>query len=73
MKPTAMRPTFHEIRGLGSRLYEAAGVSQKAIQSLMTHSNPRTTKIYLDGGANALTDDDYVPVAASMRLNEVLK
>ena len=73
IKPTGARPTFHEIRGLGSRLYETAGVPQEAIQALMTHSNPRTTQIYLDGGVNALSDDDYVPVKATLRLHEVLK
>jgi integrase len=71
--PEEQRPTFHEIRGLGSRLYEAAGMSKKAIQALMTHSNKRTTEIYLQGGLEALRDDDYVTVEAPMKLSEVLK
>lgn len=67
------RPSFHEIRGLGARLYRTQGMSEAAIQALMTHSNPRTTQIYLDGGAAALTDADYNPVVAPMRLREILK
>lgn len=69
----AERPTFHEIRGLGSRIYEAAGVSRTAIQALMTHAHKRTTEIYLDRGAAALTDSDYVTVAAPLTLSEMLR
>ena len=68
----AQRPGFHEIRGLGARLYRAAGISEEAIQALMTHSNPRTTQIYLDRGAAALTDNDFRPVAATLRLADVM-
>lgn len=71
--PEDERPTFHEIRGLGSRLYEAAGMSKKDIQALMTHSNPKTTEVYLEGGLEALSDDDFVAVAAPMNLTEALK
>lgn len=66
------RPTFHEIRGLGSRLYRAAGVPEDAIQALMTHSHKRTTRIYLEGGKEALTDDDFRAVTATLRLADVL-
>ena len=66
------RPTFHEIRGLGARLYRAQGMDETAIQALMTHAHQRTTQIYLDRGAAALTDDDYHAVVAPMRLKEVL-
>lgn len=67
------RPSFHEIRGMGSRLYLAQGMPHDAIQALMTHSNPRTTQIYLDRGAAALTSDDYHPVAAPMVLSDLLR
>jgi hypothetical protein len=30
----------------------------------MTHSNKRTTEIYLERGAQALTDDDYLALTA---------
>jgi integrase len=72
MKPRE-RPTFHEIRGLGSRLYREQGMSKAAIQALMTHTNERVTEIYLDGGTAALKDDDYLPVAAPMVLGDILK
>jgi integrase len=66
------RPTFHEIRGLGARLYEAQGMPQSAIQALMTHAHKRTTEIYLEKGIQALTDDDYQRVVAPLRLADVL-
>lgn len=66
------RPSFHEIRGLGSRLLAEQVVPEKQIQQLMTHSTPKTTKIYLDGGAAALTDDDLVRVSAALCLREIL-
>lgn len=67
------RPTFHEIRGLGSRLYLAQGVPEEAIQALMTHASQRTTQIYLERGKAALTDADYHPVKAALTLSEMLK
>jgi len=70
--PAAQRPGFHEIRGLGARLYRATGMPEEAIQGLMTHSNPRTTQIYLDRGAAALSDRDYKAVTATMRLSEIM-
>lgn len=66
------RPSFHEVRGLGMRILESQGVDPKRIQALATHSTPKTTRIYLDGGAEALTDDDYLPVTAPLRLRDVL-
>jgi hypothetical protein len=35
------RPTFHEIRGLGPRLCRVRGISERAIQALMTHAKRR--------------------------------
>jgi integrase len=67
------RPSFHEIRGLGSRIYLASGMPEAAISALMTHSNKKTTEIYLQGGATALRDDDYIAVQAPMRIGDVLK
>lgn len=66
------RPTFHEIRGLGARLYRASGMAEDAIRALMTHSHKRTTRIYLEGGREALSDDDFQPVTAPLRLADVL-
>jgi len=67
------RPTFHEIRGLGARLCRSMGVSENAIQALMTHANKRTTQIYLERGKAALTDDDYLSVTASLSARELLQ
>lgn len=64
----AERPTFHEIRGLGARTYRAQGMAEDAIQALMTHAHQRTTQIYLERGPQALTDADFRPVVAPMRL-----
>jgi enterobacteria phage integrase len=67
------QPSFHEIRGLGSRLYEAYGIEGEAITKLMSHADSKTTEIYLKGGAKALRDTDYVPVEAPLTLAEMLK
>jgi integrase len=67
------QPSFHEIRGLGSRLYEAYGIAEEAITKLMSHADSKTTEIYLKGGAKALRDTDYVPVEAPLTLSEMLK
>lgn len=70
MEP-AERPGFHEIRSLGARVYRKMGVPEAEIQALMTHAHKRTTQIYLDRGAAALTDDDYVSVRATLRLEDL--
>ena len=72
LMPAAQRPTFHEIRGLGARLYRASGVAEDAIQALMTHSNRRTTQIYLERGVAALTDEDYHPVTATLSARNIV-
>ncbi|MFB9353119.1 tyrosine-type recombinase/integrase, partial [Streptomyces heliomycini] len=43
------KPTFHEIRALGSRLHERAGTDVASIQVLMGHADPEMTEVYLDG------------------------
>jgi len=60
------------IRGVGFRIYTAHGVPERDIQRLMTHSDPATTRIYLDGGAAALKDEHYVLVSAPLTLGEML-
>src|ERR1700675_3250236 len=52
--PERERPTYHEIRGLGSRLYLERGRAKRDIQELMTHSSQQTTEIYLERGPQAL-------------------
>lgn len=71
--PGRQRPSFHEARGLGARLYEAQGMSKAAISALMTHAHKKTTEIYLQGGIAALADTDYQPVVAPLVLRDVLK
>jgi integrase len=66
------RPTFHEIRGLGARIYRARGIPETEIQALMTHASARTTQIYLERGAAALTDEDYIAVKAPLSVREML-
>jgi hypothetical protein len=51
------RPTFHEIRGLGARLYRDKGVAATEIQLTLTHADEKTTAIYLNGGAKPLRDE----------------
>jgi integrase len=67
------RPTFHEIRSLGARLHRAAGIPETDIQALMTHADQRTTQIYLERGAGALTDADFHLVKAPLTLTEMLR
>ncbi|MFC0268534.1 tyrosine-type recombinase/integrase [Kushneria aurantia] len=43
------RPTFHEVRSLGSHLLEDAGVPEADIQVLMGHADVEMTRHYLDG------------------------
>jgi integrase len=71
--PVMQRPGFHMIKGLGGRLLRDRGVSKADIQALMTHSNPKMTALYLEGGAKLLSDDDYRTVEAPLCLTEVLR
>jgi len=41
-------PTLHELRSLGSRMYELRGFDKGVIQNLMGHKQEATTDIYLD-------------------------
>lgn len=68
LEPGDTPPSFHELRGLGSRLYLAAGFSKEYVQMLMTHSDPKITAIYTEGGRDALKDSDFKPVAAGLRM-----
>lgn len=66
------RPTFHEIRSLGARIYRKLGYSDDYIRALMTHADKRTTEIYLTN-PDALTDRHFLPVKAELRLRELPK
>ena len=48
--PRNQRPTFHEIRSLGSHLYDKQGYSDKEyVQPLMAHADLEMTKRYQSG------------------------
>jgi enterobacteria phage integrase len=65
------RPTFHEIRGLGARTCELLGMKADELKILMAHADKKTTAIYLNGGAEALRDEDYVTVEAPLTLAQM--
>ena len=65
-------PTFHEVRGLGARRYEALGVPKEMISALMSHAHEKTTEIYLKGGIKALRDSNYLAVEAPVTLASLL-
>lgn len=43
------RPTMHELRALGSWLYEQQGFSTEYVQALLGHATPEMTAYYQDG------------------------
>lgn len=45
--PSGQRPSLHEVRALGGRLYREAGWSEEAVQRLMGHSSAAMTRHYL--------------------------
>lgn len=47
--PKEQRPTFHEIRALGSWLYEKAGHETTYVQRLMAHADEKMTEYYQSG------------------------
>lgn len=64
------RPTFHEIRSLGARAYRAMGYPEAYISALMTHTDTKTTEIYLRN-PEALRPEHYRQVAAELTLAAV--
>jgi hypothetical protein len=67
------QPTFHEIRGLGSRICKDKGMEKHAISILMAHADEATTDIYMNGGRNkkALRPEDYTIVQAPWTLAQM--
>ncbi|AXP04311.1 recombinase XerD [Pseudomonas fluorescens] len=47
--PSKQRPTFHEIRALGSWLYEKQNFEESYVQALLGHADPKMTRHYQDG------------------------
>jgi integrase len=67
-------PTFHEIRGLGSRVCaEKLGMEKHSISILMAHADESTTDLYLKGGRKkkAVRDSAYTVVQAPWTLAQM--
>ena len=62
------RPTFHEIRALGSWLYERAGYEREYVQALMAHGDEKMTAHYQAGH-----EQKWVNVRADLDLAAVFK
>ena len=62
------RPTFHEIRALGSWLYEQAGYERDYVQALMAHGDEKMTAHYQSGH-----EQKWVDVRADLDLAAVFK
>ena len=56
------RPTFHEIRSLGSDMYLKSGLTIEEVQKMMAHSSDDMTKKYLAG------HDNWTKVEANLKL-----
>ena len=67
--PREQRPTFHEIRALGSWLYKQAGYDNETyIQPLMAHADEKMTEHYQKGHQR-----EWVRVEAGLNLKSTLK
>jgi integrase len=64
--PKAERPTFHEIRALGSWLYEQQGYPQEYIQALLGHADVKMTEHYQAGHEEKGVE--FIRVAADLKL-----
>jgi integrase len=71
LKPHEL-PSFHEIRGLGARLFQAHGGEDKEIQAILGHASPEATQVYLEGGKEALQDHHYQVVQAPLSVVDLL-
>lgn len=66
--PRDQRPTFHEIRALGSWLYKQAGYDNETyIQPLMAHADEKMTELYQKGH-----QQEWVRVEAGLKLKKFL-
>ena len=66
--PRNQRPTFHEIRALGSFLYEKAGYNTEYVQQLMAHGDRKMTEYYQSGH-----ETKWINVRAELDLNKLFK
>ena len=67
--PPENRPTFHEIRALGSWLYEKEGYDRAGyVQKLMAHADEKMTEHYQSGH-----EQKWLDVNADLTLKSILK
>lgn len=66
IESVAERPTFHEIRALGSWLYEQQKFPEEYVQALMGHADPKMTRHYQEGHAEKLIE--YQIVSADLAI-----
>lgn len=64
------KPTFHEVRSLGARLYKAQGRETPDIQAMLAHGDEKTTRIYLSGGE--IHDEDFAPVSNLLDVSRLI-
>lgn len=57
------KPTFHEIRSLGARLYEKLGTDP---QKLLCHSDKKMTDVYLESD-----EIEWIDVTANLKLTDI--
>lgn len=61
------RPSLHEIRSLGSRIYRELGYPKSYVQALLSHTDEKVTDIYLENPA-LVKDEHFRPVKAELSL-----
>jgi integrase len=59
------RPTFHEIRALGSWLYEQQEFPEEYVQALLEHSDAKMTRHYQEGHTEKTIE--YQTVGADLK------
>ncbi|MDO7897091.1 tyrosine-type recombinase/integrase [Pseudomonas citrulli] len=64
--PPKQRPTFHEIRALGSWFYEQQKFEESYVQALLGHADPKMTRHYQDGHGEKVIE--YQVVSAELRI-----
>jgi integrase len=61
------KPTFHEIRPLGARIYRYLDYPKDYIQTLMSHTDIKTTEIYLSN-PSTLRPEHFHKANANMEI-----
>lgn len=64
--PAGQRPTFHEVRALGSWLYDQQQFPEDYIQALMGHADAKMTRHYQEGHGEQVIE--YQVVGADLKL-----